>query len=569
MKRGTMAAKSGVLAGSVALAVLVGCTAAPVAPNATENVQRLGSGGSGTLQTPVNNQTPAQPGTPAQPAAIDDQPAVVVDAGLDSAPAMKISAAAGGRYASADGTLEAIFPPGALSEDTEVRMLPLATDKRKNSSVLVNGMRFQLDMGKAFIKPGTQVMVTSRADKRFVGELQSMYADFTPERYSLTQDAKGNWNIGMPLKGASLTSDPVPDVDPIKGDRRGIMHEGKVPLPPAKGSAFKRNSRIEAFCDYSPPPPPPPPVEVCANVTWESDDPDLEGKPAEGAFVSFGTSVPVLNNNGWEANPNLLNPDVVVWTSQNAQGNWQQIVPPLRQTTSAGGRGIAIPESDADYKARLEGMGFRQRTRRNTIAGFRQIVVASNTATGLPEIQTDATGTACTWFRQFTPVGMTASITSPIPSKARGGAGFGSIDTLVAGDGKIGRLTVVKYSPEITIKINMTDGIDIKSPLKLTCTLDGVPLPGGPIIIGCPESPVDPGCIPPEGWRSKDVAYTFFQRLPDDNEHTFKVEGMLSDDGLMGADPRAATMEDLKMDKTIQRNGLYEFKINAASIAPK
>ena len=582
------ATKSGVLAGSVALAVLVGCQAAPVAPNAPENVTKVGGGATGNMPAPATNpQTPAQPNNPAAqpPASVPSAP--LVAPGLDTTTALKISAKNGGKYVTADGTLTADFPPGALSEDAEVRMLPLDTTTRKNSSVYLNGMRFQLDMGNAHIMPGTQVQITSRADKRFLGELQSMYpTDFTPERFSLTQDAKGNWNVSMPLKGPSLTSDPVPTVDPIANDRRGIMHEGTVPLPPPKGSAFKRTSRIEAFCDYAPPPPPPPPVPVCATVKWESDDDSLDGKPAAGAFVRFGTSVPVLNNNGWEENPNLLNPDTLVWTRQNAQGNWEEIVPPARlrdpnwvaptptPTAIPTIKPIVAPsgplpftllwnalgdETDAEYQTRLTGMGFRLRTRRNTIAGWRQIVVASNTGSGLPEIMTDSNGSACTWFREGTPVGMTAYITAPIPNTARPGAGTGNVAGVVAGSGSA-NLTVSKYSPEITLSMQMTDDVNIDSTLRMTVSIDGTRLPGGPIAINQTNS---------TGFGTKNMTYKFFQLLPDDQPHVFKVEDILSDSGLMAADPRPATMADLKLPKTIQRNGVYNLQVNVSSVAPK
>ena len=318
--------------------------------------------------------------------------------------------------------------------------------------------------------------------------------------------------------------------------------------------------------------PPPPPVPVCANVSWESDDKvHLDGKPAVGAFVKFGTNVPVLNNSGWEENPNLLQPNLMVWTRQNSAGNWEEVVRPRINVTvpdpvAVGGRtGVVAAfnllatrlETDAEYAARMTSLGFTLRTRRNTIAGWRQIVVASNAGTGAPEVMTNEQGEACTWFRQGTVVGMTAYINAPIPSTARAGAGSGNVETVTAGSGSA-RLTVSKYSPEITLNMTMTDDQDIDSKLTMRCSLDGNAI--APITIDADNA---------QGWGSKNLTYKFFQILPDDNEHVFKVEDITSENGLMGADPRPATMADLKAPKTIQRNGVYGMQVNVASIAPK
>lgn len=252
---------SGSVSLGVAIAVLVGCQTPQTIKTDSENKTALtGQSGAG-----MQNQAPEQS------LREGDLPSEV--APVDLVPAMLISAEKGGVYVSPDGLLTATIPPGALSEDAEVRFVALDTSKQKNTAQRVAGMRFQMDIGKAYLKPGSRIMVAARADARFVPELKSMYTDFTAERYSLKQDDKGNWNIEMPVEGPRLESIPydfVPE-DPFKNSRRGIMTEGMAPIDSKSAANFKRDSRIEAFCDYAPPPPPQPMYNVVSEVRWISD----------------------------------------------------------------------------------------------------------------------------------------------------------------------------------------------------------------------------------------------------------------------------------------------------------
>ena len=245
----------------VAIAVLVGCQTPLAIKTDSENKTVLaGSTGAG-VQNQGAEQVLTEGVLPAEVAPVD------------LAPAMLISAEKGGVYVSPDGLLTATIPPGALSEDAEVRFVALDTSKQKNTAQRVAGMRFQMDIGKAYLKPGSRIMVAARADARFVPELKSMYTDFTPERYSLKQDDKGNWNIEMPVEGPRVESIPydfVPE-DPFKNSRRGIMTEGVAPIDSKSAANFKRDSRIEAFCDYTPPPPPQAMYNVDSEVRWISD----------------------------------------------------------------------------------------------------------------------------------------------------------------------------------------------------------------------------------------------------------------------------------------------------------
>lgn len=223
---------------------------------------------------------------------------------VEQAPPMRVNAAKGGQYVFGDGLLVANIPPGALSEDADVRFIPLDTSKETNTAQRLAGMKFQMDIGKAYIKPGAKITVSSRADKRFVDELKSMYTDFTPDRYSLSQDAQGNWNITMSIDGPRL--EPMPrDFAPKATDtRRGVMTEGFAPIKSENPAKFRRDSRIEAYCDYRsqalPAEPPKFPIE--AECRWESDhdssadycaDKPLDNQLAVGQLNDFdGCSVP-------------------------------------------------------------------------------------------------------------------------------------------------------------------------------------------------------------------------------------------------------------------------------------
>jgi hypothetical protein len=276
------------LSATVAVSAMVGCQAAPLTKPAVE-----------TTATAHITPSAAQPQQPSQdpgtnPIAADPNKDVPTnDGALDAATAMHISAKDGGVYKSDDGLLTAIFPPGALSQDADVKLVRVDTSNLKNSDVFLNGIRYQWDLGDAHVMPGTKITVTSKADDRLVPALKNMYTDFTMERYSLSKDDKGNYNVTMSYSGAVPSQDTK---DPnFKAPTRGTMQEGAVPLGVPGSAIFKQESRVEAFCNYAPPPLPAPTTLFCAHVTWTSDDySGLANKPAHGdgasqVWVRFGT----------------------------------------------------------------------------------------------------------------------------------------------------------------------------------------------------------------------------------------------------------------------------------------
>jgi hypothetical protein len=314
MKMNVTRGQVGLLSTTVALAVLVGCQPPATVNTQGENSVSRGTGGTAT----VPNAQTAQPEqkSPTTPTVTENEPEIpapTVDAeGLapvDLAKPMFVKASEGGKFVSEDGLLTAIIPPGALSQDTQIRFVRLDTSKAKNTNQHLNGIRFQMDLGDAYVLPGQKLNVAAKADDRLIPELQSMYDDYTPERYALSQDEKGNWVVTMAVSGPAdkpLDMSKAPN-DPYLTERRGIMTEGFAPIPAGKGGNFKKDSRIEAFCDYYPPPPPKPMHQIWADCKWESDDPALDGLAAYDAnsryntYVRFGnaTTASVSGVNGY------------------------------------------------------------------------------------------------------------------------------------------------------------------------------------------------------------------------------------------------------------------------------
>lgn len=306
MSRSRMVSKVGLLSCSMALAVMVGCQPpAVVAPSGEGTIGNV-KPGTVTAPTTQNGVTPVQAGTvgidgaksPGVPEPVITQDALG-NAPVDKAKPMLIKAAEGGVYVTEDGLLSATIPPGALSQDAEVRFHRVDTNAMKNSTVFLNGIQFQMDLGDAVLLPNTSLKIVSKADDRMVGELKSMYADYDPARYALSQDAKGNWNVTMPVDGPrnSLTGAELGKTSP--GPTRGLMTEDEVPLKPKLARGFVKESRIEAFCSYRPAPLPASYGDVSNTVTWLSDDPTLQPDPAlpgnpavaPGVRVVFGNLV--------------------------------------------------------------------------------------------------------------------------------------------------------------------------------------------------------------------------------------------------------------------------------------
>jgi hypothetical protein len=191
-------------------------------------------------------------------------------------------------YVSQDGLLKAIFPPGALSRKATVKFERIDTEELENNERVLNGIRFRVDLGGAYIVPGARVTVTSRADARLIAGLKAIFSDFAPERFHLFQDDKGVWNVSLTLAGASENQPRAPHGG--TSPTRGIMEAANYPLTPNEvGAAFEHDSHVVAFSNYYLPPPVSPYSDFEAHVRWASDPQSgLQGKDAYEAGDAVG-----------------------------------------------------------------------------------------------------------------------------------------------------------------------------------------------------------------------------------------------------------------------------------------
>ena len=123
----------------------------------------------------------------------------------------KVVAQSGARIVSADGTLSATIPAGALSHDADIKIVPLDPALFGRKGMYVPGILFAADLGGATLAPGTQIVVSQRLDAAFIDKVKAFDPAFTPEGYNLRQDASGNWLMEMPIKGPTLGAGPGPE----------------------------------------------------------------------------------------------------------------------------------------------------------------------------------------------------------------------------------------------------------------------------------------------------------------------------------------------------------------------
>lgn len=283
--------RGGLLSCTVALTLIAGCQAPPAVKTDVESSLNQ-RGRAGVIVVPETAQAKPAPVAAQNPLA-DADPNKDVDSSangaLDKVKGQKFTAKAGGLYVSDDGLLEATFPPGSLSQDTEVRMVRVETEGLKNSNVFLNGIRYQMDIGDAYVTPGTVVTIRAKADDRLVSELKNMYTDYTPEHYSLVKMGDGNWGVQMAFRG-TVEARPALTGPGEAGPTRGMMQEGSFPITPGKsGGQFKQDSRIEAFCNYAPPPARASYGNFNGRVRFKSDPVSgLDGQPAFAATAASG-----------------------------------------------------------------------------------------------------------------------------------------------------------------------------------------------------------------------------------------------------------------------------------------
>lgn len=145
-----------------------------------------------------------------------------------------ISAAVGGVVMSADGTTSVTIPGGALTGDAKILIEP--RDVAKGNSRLPDfeqgiweptGMAFNLQISDDVVIGRDQSLtVTQKTDPNFVAYLKAKDdakgRAFDPNRYSLSQDAKGDWYMTMKVYGSKTLKpgevlDLTQPIDPDTG----------------------------------------------------------------------------------------------------------------------------------------------------------------------------------------------------------------------------------------------------------------------------------------------------------------------------------------------------------------
>jgi hypothetical protein len=257
---------------------------------------------------------------------------------------MFFSAASGGQYVSPDGSVKMTIPPGTLSQDTNISVT-LRDDSGVPITDYVPGIHYSLDLGGAVLAPDHNLMITAKLDPRFVEAQKKRDPVFSPDKYNLSVDAKGDWFMTMTIHGPT-TSVPAMPTQPVDLNAIMMAEFGSLPLPggvtprPAARKILSHSSQADcqtwvstigppvpvsyntwygregtdwdcgamdgvswfmnvfydavvyhqAPCDggvQPSPPPPPTPVGVSTHVTFVSDDPAVNGHDAAGVNARF------------------------------------------------------------------------------------------------------------------------------------------------------------------------------------------------------------------------------------------------------------------------------------------
>lgn len=153
------------------------------------------------------------------------------EAVLAQVPAMAVTAQGGGLYKSADGRLQAVIPPGALSGDTQVKFAALDTSGLQATAIMTPGIIFAMDLGGVALEDGQAIIVKSRVDPRFVEEFQKSAPGKDPASAGLSQE-DGVWYLSMPVKAISGPDAENMQTNHVAGDLATVEMQ---PLPSTYG----------------------------------------------------------------------------------------------------------------------------------------------------------------------------------------------------------------------------------------------------------------------------------------------------------------------------------------------
>jgi hypothetical protein len=419
---------------------------------------------------------------------------------------LAMTALAGGRYVSADGLLSADIPPGALTQDAVVHISRIDTSSDKVTIGFVPGVRFAVDLGGARLAADKSIVVSTKVDSRFVKEMQSRDAAFTPDKYNLKQDASGNWLMQMAVKGP--TTQPV--VRPAFANvSLHLIENGVLPLPNLVQAAASRTlmgissaADCKTWSDTTQ-------VAVPTDrANWYANE--SAGKYSCGAF----------DGQGWYMN---IYHDVM-----SSQATCGASGTPDPQASIAPLATADIPTHttwDSDDPA-LKG--------KDAVGANVRFDLAWSPQNGPSDVVADAAGLAKSYTLAGLPVGLTAN-TAVGPAKGA------TTQVTASAAMPVVELTCPKFSPHISFHVESASPLPAKLTVKFT--LDGVAQ--------------TQALTPVAG--SKTVNLQVYLIVPDDKDHEIKVTGVDAG-GDFGLTPPGPDTQQ------VHRNGTYTLNMRLQNI---
>lgn len=427
-----------------------------------------------------------------------------------------IKASSGGVLASADGTVTATIPPGALDKDAQVAVTPLATSSLDITNY-VPGIRYHLDLGGALMTPDSTIKVVAKVDPRFVDTQKARDPNFSPDKYSLSQNADGTWSMTMTIHGPATkvpqTPTSLPDLNTITLDEFGnlALPGGVIPKPtlpthfalldtgssgvPTPAPTPTLDPDSQTWVDTIGPPVP------CSRDTWYS---------REGRDWDCGA----MDGISWFMN---------VYYRAMA-GNCQNVSPPPPPTPTAVNAHVKFVSDDPAVDGKdASGVDVR----------FSFVWTPQN---GPADVVTDGTGLAHSW----TLPGGTAMIT---PYMSLGPTTGSTASVQVSAGMPTVETTLPKYSPQIIL--NLKSDSPLPDHITLTYSLAGS--------IKTQDVPT------PAGTQSAKVS--FYVRVPGDDQYDFQLDSVTG--GELGAVPPLPTFPK------IQRTHQYAANLGMMFLSPK
>lgn len=560
--------------GLIGLAALIGCQVAPpTGPDSPpESVTRPTSGtattktgqtgGSQTVTLPANTATnTAQPalsvpagGTDVLP---DQFPSRAVT--LASAKSLAVKAVEGALYRSADGRLEAVIPPQALTANADVRFAAVDTTGVTATAVMTPGIMFAMDLGAAELKAGAAIMVKAQVDQRFVDEITASLPNADLSKAGLTRDAKGTWFLTMPVKGIAGNQAERLQTNPLGDDlatvelrvapaTRKLLQVGDSPSVPAAEPTLTPEDTGDAVVNDFPGMPvasaglpdyqPITVMKVSArkyvtNVSIRNDLPETLGAAHEylHCFVGHGWC---KGETVYGAIETVIRFNTAVRAKRQPPDALRDAVKRFRRTepfnctTGSITTTLQIKALYESDDSRVDGLPATDATISSNVSGFVNHEGVDDK--GLTDVSVG--------------VGKTVLLSGWIDIPEFAESAVTSVTALV-GTPPIA-IRIPKNSPRIVLALD--SDTTLPSDMVVSYTLDG-------------EQRTNTVTIPAGSGRSADAS--FFALVPDDNDHALVLGGVRSDTHADSGQP------PIGQAFQVHRNGKYRKSVKVQFIAPK